>query len=169
MHDKDTEEIQFMELVRKHEFILKVVAYGYYPQGGYQYKSLLCDLTTYFWQVHRHKPADMSEEEERAWMFVVLRNKARNLVRNEQLHNDLIEYSATLPNVAEESGSPLIERLYELIDMLDRSDRAVLDEYLKQRSIAEIAESLGKSEAYVYRKLSKIRKRLCELNKKTYK
>ena len=35
MHDKDTEEIQFMELVRKHEFILKVVAYGYYPQGGY--------------------------------------------------------------------------------------------------------------------------------------
>ena len=62
-----------MELVRKHEFILKVVAYGYYPQGGYQYKSLLCDLTTYFWQVHRHKPADMSEEEAKTLIHDLLK------------------------------------------------------------------------------------------------
>ena len=157
-------ECQYKAVVRKYEDTIRLVVGRFYPMGGFQYKALMCDLNTHLWEVYAKKPSGMDEEDEKAWVYVVMYNKARNLVRNEQLHNSVIKYCDTLPDIAEEERSPLLERLYELIEMLDDDDRRVLDRYLKHQPIAEIAEALGMSEASVYRQMKRIRNTLRRLN-----
>ena len=170
MHDKNGIvwlESQNKALVAKYDNTLRLVAGGYYPKGGYQYKALLCDLTTHLWEVYPNRPADMDDEAESAWVYVVLSHKALNLVRNEQRHNSLITYSDTLPDVKDEAGqSPLVDRLYELIALLNKDERNILKKYLNYISLAEIGKSIGRSEAYVFRQLNKIREKLRKLNAK---
>ena len=153
-----------MAVIRKYANTIRLVGGMFYPRGGYQYRALLCDLTTHLWETYAKKPPDMDEVEEKAWVYVVLYNKARNLVRNEQLHNSVIKYCDTVPDIAEEERSPLLDRLYELIEPLDDDDRKVLDRYLKHQPIAEIAEAMEKSEASVFRQMKRIRNTLRRLN-----
>ena len=164
MNDKYAIECQHMTVRRKYANTIRLVGGMFYPRGGYQYRALLCDLTTHLWETYAKKPPDMDEVEEKAWVYVVLYNKARNLVRNEQLHNSVIKYCDTVPDIAEEERSPLLDRLYELIELLDDDDRKVLDRYLKHQPIAEIAEAMEKSEASVFRQMKRIRNTLRRLN-----
>lgn len=165
MHSDDSILGQYKALVHKYSDTIKMVAYRYYPNGGFQYEALLCDLTTHLWEVYTQKPAGMDDEAEKSWVYVVLTNKARNLMRNEQLYHSLIQNCETLPETADEGRSPQVERLYELIDRLGGNDRKLLEMYLKGYHIAEIADHLGKSQVYVFRQMDRIRKRLRELNK----
>ena len=164
MNSRQLIERQYLAVVRMYEDTIRMVGGRFYPEGGYQYRALLCDLTTHLWEVYPKKPSDMDEEGEKAWVYVVLYNKALNLVRNDQLHNSVIKYCGTLPDIAVEDGSPLLERLYELIELLDDDDRKVLQGYLERRTIAEIAEAVEVSEASVFRQMKKIRATLRELN-----
>lgn len=169
MHDKNdivSLESQNRALVAKYDSTLRWVAGGYYPQGGYQYKALLCDLTTHLWEVYPNRPADMDDEAESAWVYVVLSHKALNLVRNEQRRNSMIAYSDTMPDVADDAAQlPLVDRLYELIALLDKDDREILKMYLDYKSLAVIGKSIGRNEAYVFRQMNKIREKLRKLNK----
>ena len=166
-YDIDNLEGRCIALVRKYDRTIKLVAGLHFRGGDYRYRTLVCDLTTHLWEVYGKRPYDMDEEMERAWVYVVLSHKARDLVRNDQLHYSRIKYCDQLPEVAADEGqSPLVERLYELVRMLDKDDRELLNEYLNSRPIAEIGKTIGKSQAYVFRQLARIRKKLCELNEK---
>ena len=167
MHNDETIKRQYFELARKYENTTKMVAGRYYPHGGYPYKSLLSDLIIHLWEVYPKLPHNLPDQEERVWVYTVLNNKARNLVRNEQLRLSRIEYCDTMPDVAEEDeGSRLVERLYRLIDELDIDDQRVLDMYFEEKSMKEIGEALGGSSQRAIRRLNKIRKKLREINSK---
>jgi RNA polymerase sigma factor (sigma-70 family) len=167
MHDNETIKRQYFELARKYENTAKMVAGRYHPHGGYPYKSLLCDLITHLWEIYPRLPQNLSDHDEQAWIYTVLSNKARNLVRNEQLHLSKIEYCDTLPDVAEEDeDSNLTKRLYRLIDELDPDDQRILDMYFEGKTMEEIGQTLGGSDQRAIRRLNKIRKKLRELNTK---
>ena len=167
MPNDESIDSQYLNLARKYEGTVKMVARRYCHRDGYEYDSLLCTLTTHLWQVYTKLPADLSDDEEGAWIYSILDNKACELARKEQLLHSRIEYRATLPDIAYDEDDVDKKRLYELIDMLDISDRGVLSMYLEQKSLAEIGRALGGSRQRAIRRLRKIREKLRELNAKT--
>lgn len=159
-HKKDTHD-----MVRRYEYTLKRVAGYFYPQGGHQYNTLLCDLTTHLWDVLCKKPDDIQGQEEQAWVNAVLYNKARNLVRNAQLHYSHIEYREDLPELADESTeNPLVTRLYELVERLDVEDKQLVMMYLDHTPFKEMSRILGKSEPTLLRRMKKIERLLAQMN-----
>lgn len=169
MYDSNLIESQFISFVRKYDHAIKMVVCSYYPNGGYQYEALLCDLTTHLWQAYLKRPPGMDDEGEKAWVYVVLSNKASNLVRNDQLHYSRVSYCNTLPDMADVGRPPLVERLYELVEMLDGGDQKILMDYLSGYTIEEIAKDIGRNQLYIFRRMDKIRNKLRELNNKTDK
>lgn len=164
MHKNESEESLYIAFAHKYENTIKGVACNYCPHGGYLFHSLICDLTTHLWQVYPLLPPGVDEHDEAAWVFTVLNNKARNLLRNERLHHSLIEYRDSLPDVAaEEEEVNLTTILYEYIASLDDSDKKVLEMYLKSEPLAEIGKALGGSNQRATRRLNKIRQKLCEI------
>ena len=158
---------QYANLARKYEDTAKTVASHYCPYGGYVYRSLLCSLITFLWEVGSKLPPDLTDTEEQAWVYSVLNNKAHNLIRDEQVHHNRMEYRETLPEMADEEDDVYLKRLYDLIEMLDDGDRDVLYMYLDGKTMAEIGKVLGGSEQRALRRMKKIRAKLCELNEKT--
>ena len=158
---------QYIALARKYEDTAKMVARRFCHGDIYEYESLLCSLTTHLWKVYLQLPADLNDSEERAWVYSVLRNKACELIRQEQRRNSHIEYREQLPDIAEEDDGDCIKRLYELIEMLDSDDQEVLAMYLDGKTMAEMGRALGGSEQRAIRRMKKIREKLRELNNKT--
>ena len=166
MPNNESLEREYLDLARKYEDIVKMVARRYCHRDGYEYDSLLCTLTTHLWQKYNMLPADLNDAEERSWIYSILDNKACELARQEQVHHSRIEYRESLPDIADEEDDTYTKRLYELIDMLDISDRDVLSMYLENKSLAEIGKALGGTRQRAIRRLKKIRDKLSELNAK---
>ena len=137
MHNDESTKQKYLVLANKYKRTIKMVARRYYPHGDYMFESMLCDLTTHLWEMHPLLPQNLPDEEERVWIYTMLNNKARNMVRDEQLRLSRIEYCDTMPDVAEEDeGSRLVERLYRLIDELD------IDESASNWTFEQYAEGL---------------------------
>lgn len=167
MHNDESTKQKYLVLANKYKRTIKMVARRYYPHGDYMFESMLCDLTTHLWEMHPLLPQNLPDEEERVWIYTMLNNKARNMVRDEQLRLSRIEYCDTLPDVAEEEeDARLNERLYRLIDALDTDDQKIIDMYFEGKTMKEIGQALGGSDQRAIRRMKKIREKLRELNNK---
>ena len=162
--DSDIEK-QYLLLSRRYRNTIRLLSASYYPDGGYKYDALMCNLTTHLWEVYNKMPPEVGDEGEAAWVYAVLRNKARNYVRNEHLHENWEESRDVMPDIPDvETTNPLVKRLYELIDHLDKDDKDFLNLYLGKKKIKHIARLMGQSEQYVYRRLDEIKEKLRKLN-----
>lgn len=156
----------YLDLVRRYENTLKRVARHFYPTEGHQYEVLLNDLASYLWEAFPNIPPHLNEQDERAWVYTMLHNKANNLVRNAQVHYSHIYYRANLPDLADESTeNPLVTRLYELVEKLEEKDRQLVMLYLDSTPFKEMSMILGQSEPTLLRRMRKIKATLIQLNK----
>jgi RNA polymerase sigma factor (sigma-70 family) len=163
---KRTIEQRYLELAHQYEYTIKLVAGFYYPEGGYPHKALMCDLTTHLWAVYPKIPPDIGPDDERAWVYTVLNNKARNLVRNEELRMSRTTSIDTLPDLpADEEDNSMRRRMYRLIEMLDEEDQKLLGLYFEKEKIKTICKVLGRDRQYVHRRLKAICERLRELDR----
>ncbi len=163
-HEKDIEK-QYLLLAKRYRNTVRLLSASYFPEGGYSYHALMCNLMTHLWMVYNKMPPEVGDEDEAAWVYTVLRNKARNYVRNERWHESCEVSGGEMPDIPDEdTTNPLVKRLYELIDHLDQDDKEFLDLYLGKKKIKYIAKTLGQSEQYVYRRLNEIKEKLRRLN-----
>ena len=164
MHSNESQEEQFLVFIHKYENAIKGVAGAYSPHGSYLFHSMACDLTTHLWIVYPKMPSGMNEHEEAAWVFAVLNNKARNMLRSERLLHSRIIYRENMPDVeVEDEEASLTRALYESIANLDQDDQEVLEMYLDNKTMKEIGVALGGSNRRAHRRLHKIRHKLHEL------
>lgn len=155
----------FKALVRKHEGTIRRISASFYPVGSYDYQELVCDLTTYLWQVFRQLPPDTVINDEHAWVFVILHSRALNLVRAEKGRRSQLVYDADLTSLVDDAVSPpYVGRLYRLIAQLDDEDREIILMYVDNVPIKQIALNKDMSYLKAYRRIVRIQNKLCELN-----
>lgn len=157
---------QFATLARKHERTIRKISASYYVLDSYSYHELVNDLTTYLWLVYRDLPPETVIRDERAWVFVILSRRARDLVRKECTYQRRLVYGADLTGVADDSGtSSQISRLYRLIEELDKDEREDILMYIDKVSIKRLAAAKGLKYLDAYRRIASIEKKLSKLDK----
>lgn len=158
----ETDNIEFFTaLVRRHEATIRKVAAAYYALESYSYRELVNDLTTYLWLVYRDLPSGTVIRDERAWVYVILYRRTRDLVRSEQTYQRKLVYGADLSKLADEGGQPAeVSRLYRLVSMLDQDDRELILMFIDRVPIKQIAAVRGVSLLSIYRRIAAIRNKL---------
>lgn len=98
-------------------------------------------------------------------MWRVATNTAVDQYRRRRRELPQVEMSAELyDNLAEAPPDEQLERLYELIGLLDSRERELADLYLAGVPIREMAVVLNCTEAVVNKRIYRLKQRLKELN-----
>ena len=124
-------------------------------------------------QVWRSLPGFQGQASPSTWLYRVALNTAlgwRRKERRRRVHQHAIlgvdDVSAAAPDGAQQAAErELVERLYDAIRQLPRTDAALMLLYLDDLSYRQIAEVLGISESNVGVKLNRARKALAQLMK----
>lgn len=154
--EKDNYE-RFVAMLHKHRGTIELISKMFYPACDYSYREMVCDLTTFLWEVWCELPSDAVIYNERAWVYTLLYRKATNLMREEGRRQHHFDYDADLSEVVYDDGDdPLIRRMYRLIGRLDRKDRELVMMVIDRIPIRQIAHNKGKSPWNIYRRLEKI-------------
>ncbi|MBP9991582.1 MAG: sigma-70 family RNA polymerase sigma factor [Bacteroidales bacterium] len=122
------------------------------------YQDIVCALWE-SWPRFRH------ESKENTWVYRI----ALNIAVSKSRHHSLSPMFSPLDdktynNLAEESQNHLVERLYELIDLLSPNEKAILFLYLDGITAREIGATLKISEAAVNHRIARIKDKLKALN-----
>lgn len=122
------------------------------------YQEVVCNL----WRGYRHF---RDESKETTWVWRVATNTAVDQYRRRRRELPQVEMSAELyDNLAEAPPDEQLERLYELIGLLDSRERELADLYLVGVPIREMAVVLNCTEAVVNKRIYRLKQRLKELN-----
>lgn len=170
---------RFKKIVHKHTNTIKAIAANFYVPNTYQFNELVTDLTTHLWLLYRDVLPEKEIYAENALVYSVLRNKALNIVRNEQRYQKHFIYNIDLSELSDNPDSldsldtpehhPDTEQFYRLITRLDEKDQEMIYMYLDGIPIKEIADLNNKSLLHTYQHLHYLRKKLRTMNKTNHK
>lgn len=155
---------RIMAVVRSQKVAIMSIAAAFYRPGSYCFDAMVCDLSTYLWQVLVSLPPEQDITSEEAWVYTVLYRKAHNLLRNESRYQRRLVYDADLSNVANDDPDRLIDKMYYLIRQLDEEEQEMITLYLKHGNMMKMANAMGASYIKVVRRLSGIFDKLARLN-----
>ena len=124
------------------------------------YQEIVCNL----WNGYQ---GFRDESKESTWVWQVAVNTAVSILRHEQAMPQMVEIPEEFyDTLAEDQPNELMERLYELIDMLDEEEHRLVSLYLSDATTAEIAVALNCPLRTVERRINRLKRRLKELNEK---
>ena len=151
--------------VRKYRMDIMGIAAAFHRPGCFRFNAMVCDLSTYLWQVFSSLPPDMTIDNEQAWVYTLLHRKAHKLSRDEERYQSHLEYDADLSNVAyDDSSERLIDKMYYLIRQLDEEEQETVALYLKHGNMLKMAQIMDVSYIKVARRMADIRNKLVRLN-----
>lgn len=164
---------RFKKIVHKHTNTIKAIAANFYAPDTYQFNELVTDLTTHLWLLYRDVLPEKEIHAENALVYSVLRNKAINIVRDEQRYQKHFIYNTDLSELSDSPDTPEhhpdTEQFYRLITRLDEKDQEMIYMYLDGIPIKEIADLNNKSLLHTYQHLHYLRKKLRTMNKTNHK
>lgn len=124
------------------------------------YQEIVCNL----WDGYQRF---RNESTESTWVWQVAVNTAVSIARHEQHMPQMVEIPEDFyDTLADEQPNELLERLYELIDLLDEDERQLMSLYLSDATTAEMATALSCPQRTVERRINRLKQRLRELNEK---
>ena len=154
-----------MAVVRSHNVAIMSIAATYYVPGSFCFNAMVCDLTTYLWQVLASLPPGRNIDNEEAMVFTVLYRKAHKLSRDEKRHQSHLVYDVDLSNVAYDTDSDhLVNKMYYLIHHLDEKEQDMIALYLKYGNMMKMSKEMGVNYIKVVRLMSGIFDKLVQLN-----
>jgi RNA polymerase sigma-70 factor (ECF subfamily) len=153
---------EFLEMLRRCSNIMFRVCYMFTDRKPESIKDLYQDIVADAW-VGYGSFRNMSAET--TWIYRVALNRALQNIRHSERRPRLVELDdAIYASLSESARDPLVERLYELIDCLEPSDKALILLYLDNQGISRMAEINGCSKNTVKHRLTRIRNKLIEIN-----
>lgn len=154
-----------MATVRKHKSTIMSIAAIFYRPGSYGFNAMVCDLSTYLWQVLASVPPKWNVDDEPGWVYTVLYRKAYKLSRDEHHYQSRLVYDVDLSNVAYgDHGDLLLEKMYYLICRLDEEEQEMITQYFKYGNMMKMSKAMGLGYLKVVRRMSDIRNKLVRLN-----
>ena len=144
------------------EGILFKICRSYVGRSRDRINDLHQEIVYNLWRGYRHF---RDESKETTWVWRVATNTAVDHYRRRRQELPRVELHAGLyDTLVDEPPDGLLERLYELIDMLDPQERKLADLYLGEVPIKEMAVILQCSENVVNNRIYRLKQRLKELN-----
>ena len=152
----------FKEMLRRCDSTIIKICLMFTDRCPENVKDLYQDIVCALWESW---PRFRHESKENTWFYRI----ALNIAVSKSRHHSLSPMFSPLDdktynNLAEESQNHLVERLYELIDLLSPNEKAILFLYLDGITAREIGATLKISEAAVNHRIARIKDKLKALN-----
>lgn len=156
-------EDRYLRLVRENRGRLRRICRAYADSEAEE-EDLFQEILLEAW---RSLPSFEGRSKIDTWLYRVALNTAlgherkRDVRREARLQEDELPRGSDPPRPdAWAAERRRLDRLYQAIDRLDETDRALVLMYLDERSYAEMAEVLGLTENHVGVKLHRAKKKL---------
>lgn len=154
---------ELMAMVRRNNGIVLKVCLAFSDRQSESIKDLYQDIMQDLCSGYH---SFRSESEESTWVYRVALNRA---LRNHRSEHRRLRYVELTPELCDTlavlaEADPLVERLYELIDLLAPTDKALILLYLDRCTTQQMAEICGCAEITIKKRIAKIREKLIKLN-----
>ena len=124
------------------------------------YQEMVCQL----WKGYKDF---RDESKESTWVWQVALNAARQQRRRRRHEPLMVGLDPTIcDTLAEAPPDPLLQRLYELVDMLPQQDRQLAELYLRGMSAKQMAKVLKCTETVVNKRIQKLKRTLKAMNER---
>lgn len=148
-------EKEFLEMVKAHNGIIYKVS-SFYADKENVLDDLYQEVVLNLWKSF---PNFRGESSYSTWIYRIALNTCISFFRKSSRKPMYVELSPDLKVSVEDNGFYKKE-LYELIDKLDKLERALILLYLEDRPQKEIAEIMGITPTNVSTKISRIKEKL---------
>lgn len=148
-------EQEFLKVIKAHNAIIYKVA-SFYVDKDNVLDDLYQEVVLNLWRAF---PNFRRESSYATWIYRIALNTCITFFRKSSRRPQFVELSPEMKAYSDDA--PLYKReLYELIDKLDKLERALILLYLEDRPRKEIAEILGISATNVSTKINRIKEKL---------
>ena len=127
-------------------------------QDAYVAEEVYSELLVLLWNSLETMPG--RQEEEADWIFAMARNTAVDFFRRRPKLNIVPLYETILNIATMEDENAMHEELYQLIDLLDDEERAIVMMKLGGWNAKEIGRRLGVSPKHINNRFSSIVKKM---------
>lgn len=155
-------EKEFIELVNKHQGILKKICNVYFYRNPYKddyYQEILIRLWKSFSNFKNQSAFS-------TWLYRVALNTAIDIIRKQNLrpiYTELSKNEYRLQDNGKDTESVEKDKLYRAINCLSDVEKAIILLYLEDYTYKEIAEIAGISESNTGAKINRIKCKLIKL------
>lgn len=149
-------EAPFIDLIRRENPTISKICFSYSCDKA-DYEDLRQDALINLWRGMKSFRGDSSE---RTWVYRIVVNSCLSTIRRQRRHRH--ESLDKLFLLIEDSAGDRerIEQLYQLINVLGATDRAVIMMWLDKLSYDEIAEATGMNRNTVATRIRRIKEKL---------
>ena len=162
MYEDDHSEQRFVETISEYESVILRVCLAFTDRRPENVRDMYQEIVYNLWKGF---PAFRGDSKVSTWVYKVALNTAVSQLRRAALLPPrIILDEARLADLAEECRDEIIERLYELIDMLDTMDKSLIFMYLDKVPTRGIAAAMNMSEYAVRQRISRIKQKLVKYN-----
>jgi RNA polymerase sigma-70 factor, ECF subfamily len=155
-------EKEFIELVNKHQGILRKINSIYFHGNPYKedyYQEMLIRI----WKSYPNYKGQSSFS---TWLYRVALNTAIDIIRKQTIQPKYIELSKNeynIPDCNQHNESDRRDKLYQAIDHLSAVEKAIIILYLEAYNYKEISEIMGISESNTGVKINRIKGQLINI------
>jgi len=159
---RPNEQDTFMEMLARCERTVFKVCLLYTDRHPEHVRDLYQDIVCNLWQAW---PRFRSHSTENTWVYRIALNTAVTQFRRTSRAPSVIRLTDEMyRTLAEQTSDPMRDRLYELIDRLNKADRALVLLVLDGFPYRDIASITGLREGAVRERVYRIKQRLINLN-----
>lgn len=159
---RPNEQDTFMEMLARCERTVFKVCLLYTDRQPEHVRDLYQDIVCNLWQAW---PRFRSQSTENTWVYRIALNTAVTQFRRTRRAPSVIRLTDEMyRTLAEQTSDPMRDRLYELIDRLNKADRALVLLVLDGFPYRDIASITGLREGAVRERAHRIKLRLINLN-----
>ena len=155
-------QADFLAMLKRCEGIIYKVCLHFTDHNpdsvGDLYQEIVCQL----WVGYK---GFREESKESTWVWRVALNTALQRCRHSKGEPRMVGIdSSIVDTVAEALPDPLLQRLYELVDMLPPHDKQLAELYLSGETVKRMAKILKCTENVVNKRIRKLKRTLKEMN-----
>ncbi len=156
-------EEEFIGLIRRHEGIIYKIC-RFYCRDTDDIQDLYQEIVMNLWKSY---PGFRNDSKISTWLYRISLNCAITYNRNKKKIIPVVEISPNLSeSLSQIENNALIERLYDIVNHLNKIERSIIFLYLEGKSHREISDLIGCSVTNVGTKIQRIKIKMADINQK---
>ena len=153
---------EFMEMLNSCQGTIMKICLVYTDRQPSSIKDLYQNIVCSLWECY---PRFRNSSKPNTWVYRIALNTAYLQHRSHRNAPRFIELDENMPECVSDTGdNEIVDRLYQLIDMLDNDEKRLAFLYLDRLSLRDIAKVLGTTDTIVKHRIHHLKLKLKKLN-----